>query len=173
MFKKVIVPLDGSELAECVLPHVETFATGCEMPEITFLYVVKPKFYQYTFHDTERVKAIEYLEKKVKEARDKGLDADYEVLIGNPSESVTDYTYEHAGDTAGGITDYAEKKGADLIVIATHGRSGISRWTHGSVADKVLRSSSVPVLMVRALAPPVTETKTREDLVTIRGKCRG
>lgn len=151
MYKKILVPLDGSELAECVLPHVENIATGCDMPEITFLYVVKPKFYQYTFHDTEREKATEYLEQKVKNARDRGLNAKYEVIVGNPAESVTDYTHEHAGDTAGGITYYAEKEGADLIVIATHGRSGISRWARGSVADKILRSSSAPVLMIRAV----------------------
>jgi nucleotide-binding universal stress UspA family protein len=49
-----------------------------------------------------------------------------------------------------GIADYAEKHGLDLIMIATHGRSGISRWVYGSVADRVLCSACVPVLMVRA-----------------------
>ena len=58
-----------------------------------------------------------------------------EVLVGRVAESLADYT---------------ETKGIDLIVIATHGRSGISRWVRGSIADRVLRFSPVPVLMVRA-----------------------
>ena len=65
-----------------------------------------------------------------------------EVLLGNPAEQ---------------IIAFAKEKGADLIVMATHGRSGISRWAYsigafGGVADKVLRASSVPVLVVRASA---------------------
>jgi len=150
MYKKIIVPLDGSELAECVLPHVESIAKGCETPEITFLYVIQPseKYYDLTFQ--EREKAIDYLEKKVKSAQDKGLNAQYELIKGNPDESITDYATDLAGDPASAITYYANKQGADLIVMATHGRSGISRWAHGSTANKVLRSSCVPVLMVRA-----------------------
>lgn len=58
-----------------------------------------------------------------------------EVLVGGVAESLADYT---------------ETKGIDLIVIATHGRSGISRWVRGSIADRVLRFSPVPVLMDRA-----------------------
>jgi len=57
------------------------------------------------------------------------------VLKGNPAES---------------LADYASKNKVDLIVIATHGRSGVSRWVWGSVADRLLRSACVPVLMVRA-----------------------
>jgi nucleotide-binding universal stress UspA family protein len=54
------------------------------------------------------------------------------------------------GKVAESIADYATKNGVDLIIIATHGRSGVSRWVWGSVADRVLRSACVPVLMVRA-----------------------
>lgn len=150
MYKKIIVPLDGSQLAECVLPHVENIAKACEMPEITFLYVIQPseKYYDLTFQDRE--KAVDYMEQKIKDARDKGLNAQYEIIKGNPSDSITDYAMDLTGDPAGAIADYASKKEADLIVIATHGRSGMSRWAHGSTADKILRSSCVPVLMVRA-----------------------
>jgi nucleotide-binding universal stress UspA family protein len=55
-----------------------------------------------------------------------------------------------AGKAAESLAEYASKNGVDLIVIATHGRSGISHWYWGSVAERVLRSSCVPVLMVRA-----------------------
>jgi len=54
------------------------------------------------------------------------------------------------GHVAETLVDYATEHGVDLIVIATHGRSGVSRWVWGSVADRVLRASCVPVLMVRA-----------------------
>jgi len=54
------------------------------------------------------------------------------------------------GTVAENLADYAAKKAIDLIVIATHGRSGVSRWVWGSVADRILRSSCTPVLMVRA-----------------------
>ena len=64
-----------------------------------------------------------------------GVNTQMEVLSGNPADS---------------IADYATKNEIDLIIIATHGRSGISRWVWGSVADRILRSSCVPVLMVRA-----------------------
>jgi len=48
------------------------------------------------------------------------------------------------------LADYAEKNGIEIILIATHGRSGVTRWVRGSIADKILRSANVPVLMVRA-----------------------
>ena len=76
-----------------------------------------------------------YLDKVAKSTSMSGLNVKTDVFVGEPTEL---------------IADYANKKEADLIVIATHGRSGVSRWTFGSVADRLLRSSCVPVLMVRA-----------------------
>ena len=60
------------------------------------------------------------------------------------------------GRAADNLADFAAKNEVDLIIIATHGRSGISRWIWGSVADRILHSSSVPVLIVR---PPGCEPK--------------
>ena len=71
----------------------------------------------------------------VKELKDKAIMAQSEVLHGY---------------TAGQIADYANKNEVDLIVISTHGHSGIGHWVWGSIAEKVLRSACVPVLMVRA-----------------------
>jgi len=150
MYSKIIVPLDGSELAECVLPHVEAVAKGCGNPEVTLVNVVQTpeKFWSYTYLDKkdrqqfmseDAAQAMEegraYLDKVAKNASIKGLNIKIDVFVGDPAEI---------------IADYANKKEADLIVIATHGRSGVSRWTFGSVADRLLRSSCVPVLMVRA-----------------------
>lgn len=150
MYSKIVVPLDGSELAECVIPHVETVAKGCNVPEVNLVHVVPTpeKYWSYTYLDKkdrqqfmaeDASEAMEdaraYLDKIAKNASLSGLKIKTDVFVGDPSEM---------------IADYASKEGADLIVIATHGRSGVSRWTFGSVADRILRSSCVPVLMVRA-----------------------
>ena len=54
------------------------------------------------------------------------------------------------GSVADKLIDYAEANEVDMILMATHGRSGVSRWVRGSIADRILRASRVPVLMVRA-----------------------
>jgi nucleotide-binding universal stress UspA family protein len=66
------------------------------------------------------------------------------------SEGVTYQTEVLSGKVAESLVDYVEANGVDMIIIATHGRSGVSRWVRGSIADRVLRASQVPVLMVRA-----------------------
>ena len=148
MYQKVVVPLDGSELAECVLPHVETITKGCGVQDVMFVRVVEP-FYapsgedSYAFNDEDvrrinsenKTVAEKYLGKVVEQAGYDGVNVQSEVLSGRAAES---------------IADYATTNKVDLIVIATHGRSGISRWVWGSVADRVLRSSCIPVVMVRA-----------------------
>jgi nucleotide-binding universal stress UspA family protein len=147
MYKKILVPLDGSELAECVLPHVESIAQGCRVQEVVFLRVVEPfrppgpygtYFSQETINciDADNKAAAEsYLSQLMKRTRYDGVSVKPEVITGIAAES---------------IADYATKNSIDLITIATHGRSGITRWAWGSVADRVLRSACVPILMVRA-----------------------
>lgn len=150
MYKKILVPLDGSNLAECVLPHVESIAKGCGVESITFVRVAEPvrmsvsaeedgfysgKAWQKMEADS-RVAARRYIDQLRNRIKYDGINIQTEVL-----------TDKRAGDL---IADYATQNEFDLIVIATHGRSGISRWVWGSVADKILRSACVPVLMVRA-----------------------
>ena len=142
-----MVPLDGSDLAECVLPHAEAIAMGCEVKNVTFVRVVEPLHlpsaseWVPTPEERERIEsghrsdAQDYLTELVGRLKYDGVDLQSEVIMGKAAES---------------LADYAEKNGVDLIVIATHGRSGVSRWVWGSVADRILRSACVPVLMVRA-----------------------
>ena len=147
MYNKIMVPLDGSELAECVLPHVEAFIEGCRVKQFVFVRVTEPAA---TFYSGDYPLSPEVLEEReatgVKIARDylnqvvsrldhPGVELYSEVLIGNVADS---------------LADYSNNNNFDLILIATHGRSGVSRWVRGSVADKVLRSSNIPVLMIRA-----------------------
>lgn len=148
MYQKIMVPLDGSKLAECMLPHVEALAKGCQVKNVVFVRVVEP-FYMpaaddglaFSDEDLKRINsetktaAENYLDQLVSQTKYDGVNLQTEVIVGKAAES---------------LAEYAEKNGVDLIVIATHGRSGVSRWVWGSVADRILRSSCVPVLMVRA-----------------------
>ncbi len=148
MYQKIMVPLDGSELAECVLPHAEAIAKGCNARNVIFVRVAEPIDIRgglgYAFSDEDRKRintehkaaAEKYLDQLVSRVSYDGVDVQSEVITG---KAATD-----------SIADYAIKNAVDLIIIATHGRSGISRWVWGSVADRILRSSCVPVLMVRA-----------------------
>ena len=151
MYQKIMVPLDGSELAECVMPHVEAITTGCKITDVVFVRVVNPVHLpasvpatgDYGFSEKERQELEEhrmqtadaYLKKTVESTRIEGAVLSYEVLEGKIADT---------------LAHWAEKNGVDLIVIASHGRSGVSRWVMGSVADRVLRSACVPVLMIRA-----------------------
>ncbi len=144
MYQKILVPLDGSELAECVLPHVEAITKGRRAINVIFLRVVEPFLRgEYSFSEEElkrfesenREFAKEYLDQLVSRINSDGMNVQTVAITGKAVES---------------ITDYATNNEVDLIVIATHGRSGVSRWAQGSVADRLLRSSCVPVLMVRA-----------------------
>ena len=149
MYEKIMVPLDGSELAECVLPHVEGLIKGCHVSNVVFLCVVEPpppmpshyveaSIRPEIYVETEPARksaAKDYLDQIKNRLKYEGTELHSEVLVGRVADSLADYT---------------EKNDIDLILIATHGRSGVTRWVRGSVADKILRYSNVPVLMVRA-----------------------
>lgn len=145
MYKKILVPLDGSKLAECVLPHVQTLAQGSEVKEIVFVRVVEPFYPRGDF-------VMEESQIKKMEAEHKAAAAEYlKKLTGQLKYNNTKISHEVLyGPVAETLADYVAKNQIDLIVIATHGRSGVSRWVWGSIADRILRSSCVPVLMVRA-----------------------
>jgi nucleotide-binding universal stress UspA family protein len=145
MYKKILVPLDGSEVAECTLEHVTAIATQCSVPEVVLLGVAEPirtsgEIYSELGVDWVQ-KAQEgiyaateaYLKKAAGKLNSEGVNARTIVLKGNAAEQ---------------ILEYADKNKVDLIIMATHGSSGIVRWLLGSVTDRVLRHSSVPVLAV-------------------------
>ncbi len=149
MYKKILVPLDGSKLAECVLPHVEDIAKGCNTETVVLIRVVETLYipitagegYSLSARDLQRIEeeskteAARYLNELAGRLKYGKVNIKTEVIVGKSAEI---------------ITDYAAGNGVELIAIATHGRSGVSRWVWGSVTDKVLRSSHVPILVVRA-----------------------
>lgn len=153
MYKKIMVPLDGSELAECVLPHVEGFVTHCRVETIVFVRVVEPTRYTQTGIDihsqdyAEIKKTMEHLDEVSKTAADRYL----KEVVGRLKQGEIEFkTVVLVGKVAEHLVDYADANEIDLILIATHGRSGIGRWVRGSIADRVLRAARAPVLMVRA-----------------------
>jgi nucleotide-binding universal stress UspA family protein len=152
MIKNIMVPLDGSKLAECALEYAEDLAAKPGVEKVILVSV------------TERVKgfsaiedpnspteirlmpeasgkmekqAANYLNRIGKGLESRGIKVEKEVLYGDPAEE---------------ITIYCENGAADLIVMSSHGRSGPSRWAHGSVAEKVLRSAKIPVMIIRSPA---------------------
>lgn len=147
MYKKIMIPLDGSPLAECVLPHVEAIAGGCPVRELVLVRVVEPERV-YSVSNTpidpnlaaareseRRKEAEDYLHGVVDRLDEPGLVCEIKSIVGRVAESLVDYCVENE---------------IDLIIIATHGHSGVTRWVRGSVADKILRSSRIPVLIIRA-----------------------
>jgi nucleotide-binding universal stress UspA family protein len=147
MYQKILVPLDGSELAECVLPHVEAMAGGCKVKDVVLARVVEP-FRQPSGSDySMRPEEIARIDAQSMAGADQYLK---QVKAKMKLSRSTVATETLRGSPASELADYSTKNGVDLIVIATHGRSGVSRWVWGSVADRILRSACVPVLMVRA-----------------------
>lgn len=146
MYQKLLVPLDGSELAEQVLPHVEAIAQGGVTKEIVFLRVIEPPPVSFgadyvltdeeesTLMSRRKDNAQAYLNALIDQNRSMGIKLSGEVLFGRADEQ---------------IVDLAMERHIDLIVMATHGRSGVSRWLMGSVADRVVRWSCIPVLLIR------------------------
>lgn len=155
--RTMIVPLDGSELAETVLPHVEALAgqggkegmevvlvRACEPPAIPTYY--SPELSQIPLHwgeyaeqETAQCKkvAAEYLVGVEKNLRDAGMNVRSEVLVGKASDE---------------IVDYASKTPDALIVMATHGRSGLSRLVYGSVALNILVGVTNPIFLIKPTA---------------------
>jgi nucleotide-binding universal stress UspA family protein len=150
MYKTLMVPLDGSELAECVLPHVESLAQGGQVKKVILSQVIAPLF-PHTGYSEIGGKQLKEIENAHREAAKEYLQKIAAQLMIPPTMHLeTKVLY---GDVAGTLADFAEMSEVDLIVIATHGRSGVGRWLLGSVAERILHASSVPVLMVRAHHP--------------------
>jgi nucleotide-binding universal stress UspA family protein len=145
MYKSILVPLDGSKRAEAILPHVENLAQRYKA-QVIFLQVVEPApvvvmpemAYMALQQQglAERTKQAEsYLATHQGEFRKKGIETRTRVVYGPVVEA---------------IINAAESDGADIIAIASHGRSGLSRVFYGSVAAGVLHRIDRPLLLIRS-----------------------
>ena len=145
MYKKVLVPMDGSDLAECTLSHLKSLIKDGSVGEITLLNVVEIDIPWAELEN--RQFDLNALREPLFAASRKYL-ADVESRLGSQGIKVKKESIE-ANRPADTITDYAKKNGMDLIVVATHGYTGLKKLMLGSVASGVLSQSSVPVLLIR------------------------
>ncbi len=136
----ILVPLDGSPLAETILPFVESLARRAR-GYVTLLHVTPvpegtiadhPAIDQMVRRDTQLAES--YLHDHRRRLTAAGIDATVAVVAGHPASE---------------IVRHAEQMDVDLIALATHGRSGIQAWAHGSVADEVLHTTRTPLLLLR------------------------
>jgi nucleotide-binding universal stress UspA family protein len=143
MYKKILVPLDGSELAKKALDHAEKLAKIFES-EI-FLFQVVP--FMPIYGSPELVTPL-IIDEKQKESAEKYLAT---LAGGLRQKGLKVTTIVRTGQqVAVEIIDFAKESGVDLIVMSTHGRSGISLWVLGSTAHKVLIRAEVPTLLIRS-----------------------
>ena len=143
MYKKILVPLDGSELAKTALGQAENLAKTFDAEIVLFQVVPfmpiygSPELVTPLIVDEKQKEAVEkYLASLAEELKKRGLRVSATVRTGQ--------------QVAGEIIDFAKEAGVDLIVMCTHGRSGISRWVLGSVALKLLTRAEAPILLIRS-----------------------
>ncbi len=154
MYKKVLVPLDGSALAECTLSHVKNLYKDGSVGEVTLLNVVKldvPWVVRGVDEYSERPKVIDInaIRERLFTASRKYLAA-IESRLGPEGEGIKVKTDSVEGNRpADTITEYAQEQGMDMIIIGTHGYTGLKKLMLGSVAFGVLHQSHVPVLLIR------------------------
>ena len=142
-YKRILVPLDGSKVAEIALPEGVALAEALDA-ELTLLQVVLPitEVLQTDGYplpvdeqfEWRRAHALEYLDRVRHRIGARCASIHVAVEMGPPADAILEYVRTH---------------GMDVVVMATHGRSGVKRWVFGSVAEKVLRGASGPVLLVR------------------------
>ena len=146
MYRKILIPLDGSELAECSLEHAKAIAQGCNVADVIVFRVIEPP-------STQTLEALaEAGDDGVRKAERQNKQAarDYVSKVENnlKTQGIASRSVTAEGGAAEEILSYSEKTNIDLIIMSTHGRSGLSRFLFGSVAEKVSRHSHVPVLII-------------------------
>jgi nucleotide-binding universal stress UspA family protein len=149
MFEHILLPLDGSELAEQALPPALKLAERFDA-QITLLRVIQPPYvathisgsaYGEVINSLRRIayeEGMSYLKRQQAALKEQGCEVHLHMVEGD--------------DVAGIILNLIGSLEIDTVVMSTHGRGGISRWVYGSVADKVLRAATVPILLIRAKA---------------------
>jgi nucleotide-binding universal stress UspA family protein len=141
MYSKVMIPLDGSNLAECALAELRKLAAKGFVGEAILLSVIDiPSLYLVEGIDFNALrnghhrKFESYLEELRSQLQAEGVRVKTEILEGRAAQA---------------IVDYARKNGVDLIVLATHGYTGMKKLMFGSVALRILHDSPAPILLIR------------------------
>lgn len=167
MYKRILVPLDTSKLAEIALPYAEELAVKLG-PEVILLHVRTPA------DAPDKPEHRAYISKMAGEV-EQDIKKSPALLPGEKVKVVSAIAGSPSIIThpAEEILNYAEKENISLIIMATHGRTGIRRWTLGSTANRVARASKCPVLLIRAGADVPKSVHLEKILVPLDGSKPG
>ena len=166
MFNQILLPIDGSFLAECVLPHAVAVARAFES-QVTLVHVM------YQPHRANSRRAVDplnwrigkteaesYLGDQALRLQKAGLRTETQILVGSAAEQIVEFSRTH---------------GVPLIVLSSHGRSGLSEWNVSSVVQKIILRAPTSIMIVRAYQPistDVTELRYRRLLLPLDGSQR-
>jgi nucleotide-binding universal stress UspA family protein len=141
VFNRILLPLDGSKLAERAIPHAALFA-HCFSSKIILLHILDPEQHVDTFQSIEpltwqlmKAEADLYLQAVAARLRAQHLEVETVIREGKTAENIIDFSYT---------------ENIDLVIISTHGMSGLSRWNMSSVVYKIFEKIYLPVLLVRS-----------------------
>jgi nucleotide-binding universal stress UspA family protein len=144
MFKRILLPLDSSKLAECVLPHLVAIARICE-PEVQLLRVSEP------FGVTARLRMIDPVDWQIRKAEAETYLSGIAARLQNAGLRVSTHHYD--GRPAEQIIEVAHSWNADLILMSSHGQSGLSPWNVSSVVQQVILRAHRSLMIIRAYQP--------------------
>jgi nucleotide-binding universal stress UspA family protein len=144
MFKRILLPLDSSKLAECVLPHLVAIARICE-PEVQLLRVSEP------FGVTARLRMIDPVDWQIRKAESESYLSGIAARLQNAGLRVSTQLYD--GRPAERIIEVAHSWNADLILMSSHGQSGLSPWNVSSVVQQVILRAHRSLMIIRAYQP--------------------
>ena len=152
MYQSILVPLDGSRLAEAILPEIEKLAALLKA-RLNLIRVSRVHVLPGVNPSEAQIKAVrraqEYLESLKKRLSTRDIEIEIHAAYGNPAEKILEVCRRHD---------------IDLIAMSTHGRSGLGRWLLGSVAEKVVRHSEKPVLLLRAHETDVGSSESLNEI---------
>lgn len=175
MYKKVVVPLDGSKLAEVTLPHLEQIVEGCNIPEILLVSVtekVKGRIPRSQALDgasnvpdnTTNVQIGSTQTGLIVSRNFVGIQ-EVPVILGKMAKTAFNYLVKIAerlekkgfnitinvlvGNPAEEIVRFVEDQGVDLIIMASRGKTGFNRWEMGNIAEKVIRATKASVMLIK------------------------
>jgi nucleotide-binding universal stress UspA family protein len=163
MFNNILVPLDRSSLAECVLPHVVAIARAFES-QVTLLHVMD---------STSQPRAVDPLDWQIRKAEAENYMHDLALRLQKVSLPTERHLME--GQAAEQIVEFAHQHHADLILLSSHGQSGLSGWNVSSVVQKIVLRACTSIMVVRAyqpVPPELTDLRYRRLLIPLDGSQR-
>lgn len=146
-YEKILVPLDGSAFAAQALPHALALAVQSKAELILFRVVPDASSLSQVL---EQSRNIMHIDDRQEHFVDEALAALEKLAEELRLHDLKVTPVVQSGPPAAKLIDYAHEKGVDLIVMSSHGRSGLNRWVFGSVAEKVLRGAGCSIFLVRA-----------------------